>query len=78
MAIPVNSKFHSTLISHDIQPPFKSSNDHTAQAIIPNYTNLSDVLDTDEPNTCAGCKSQLKEGQALIALDRQWHINCFR
>ncbi len=25
-------------------------------------------------NTCAGCKDELKEGQALIALDRQWHI----
>ncbi|XP_046667258.1 actin-binding LIM protein 3 isoform X4 [Homalodisca vitripennis] len=27
---------------------------------------------------CAGCKEELKEGQALIALDRQWHIWCFK
>lgn len=27
---------------------------------------------------CAGCKDELKEGQALIALERQWHIWCFK
>ncbi|XP_039291677.1 actin-binding LIM protein 3 [Nilaparvata lugens] len=27
---------------------------------------------------CAGCRQDLKEGQALIALDRQWHIWCFK
>lgn len=31
-----------------------------------------------DPNNCAGCGAELKEGQALIALDRQWHIWCFR
>lgn len=31
-----------------------------------------------DPNECAGCCELLKEGQALIALDRQWHIWCFR
>ncbi|XP_076049123.1 actin binding LIM protein Uncoordinated 115a isoform X5 [Oratosquilla oratoria] len=27
---------------------------------------------------CAGCKDELVEGQALIALDQQWHIWCFK
>jgi hypothetical protein len=27
---------------------------------------------------CAGCSEELKEGQALIAMDRQWHVWCFR
>ncbi|XP_066946546.1 actin-binding LIM protein 2-like isoform X26 [Macrobrachium rosenbergii] len=27
---------------------------------------------------CAGCKEELVEGQALIALDQQWHIWCFK
>ncbi|XP_023019260.2 actin binding LIM protein Uncoordinated 115a isoform X2 [Leptinotarsa decemlineata] len=27
---------------------------------------------------CAGCKEELKEGQALVALDQQWHIWCFK
>lgn len=31
-----------------------------------------------DPNECAGCQQQLKEGQALIALERQWHIWCFK
>lgn len=31
-----------------------------------------------DPNDCAGCGDQLKEGQALVALERQWHIWCFR
>ncbi|XP_034255716.1 actin-binding LIM protein 1 isoform X2 [Thrips palmi] len=29
-------------------------------------------------NDCAGCHEELKECQALIALDRQWHIWCFK
>nr|CAD7458682.1 unnamed protein product [Timema tahoe] len=27
---------------------------------------------------CAGCNEALKDGQALIALERQWHIWCFK
>lgn len=27
---------------------------------------------------CAGCHEELKEGQALVALDQQWHIWCFK
>ncbi|XP_018319106.1 actin-binding LIM protein 1 isoform X3 [Agrilus planipennis] len=33
---------------------------------------------TGNPNECAGCHEELKEGQALVALDRQWHIWCFK
>ncbi|XP_017768153.1 PREDICTED: actin-binding LIM protein 3-like isoform X3 [Nicrophorus vespilloides] len=29
-------------------------------------------------NECAGCREELKEGQALVALDRQWHVWCFK
>ncbi|CAH2984827.1 unnamed protein product [Chilo suppressalis] len=29
------------------------------------------------PNECAGCGQELSEGQALVALDRQWHTWCF-
>ncbi|UYV63445.1 ABLIM3 [Cordylochernes scorpioides] len=32
----------------------------------------------DGSQSCAGCKEELKEGQALIALDQQWHIWCFK
>jgi actin-binding LIM protein len=27
---------------------------------------------------CAGCGKELSEGQALVALDQQWHIWCFQ
>lgn len=27
---------------------------------------------------CAGCNQELREGQALVALDRQWHVWCFK
>ncbi|XP_060529919.1 actin-binding LIM protein 1 isoform X6 [Cylas formicarius] len=29
-------------------------------------------------NECAGCKEDLKEGQVLVALDKSWHIWCFK
>ncbi|XP_035389543.1 actin-binding LIM protein 1 isoform X42 [Electrophorus electricus] len=27
---------------------------------------------------CAGCGRDIKNGQALLALDRQWHLGCFK
>uniref|UniRef100_V5GP13 Actin-binding LIM protein 1 n=2 Tax=Anoplophora glabripennis TaxID=217634 RepID=V5GP13_ANOGL len=33
---------------------------------------------TNSVNECAGCREELKEGQALVALDQQWHIWCFK
>ncbi|XP_066534550.1 actin-binding LIM protein 1a isoform X7 [Hoplias malabaricus] len=30
------------------------------------------------PSTCAGCGRDIKNGQALLALDRQWHLGCFK
>ncbi|TRY88785.1 hypothetical protein DNTS_015005 [Danionella cerebrum] len=29
------------------------------------------------PN-CAGCKEEIKQGQSLLALEKQWHVSCFR
>ena len=29
-------------------------------------------------DACAGCKQELKDGQALVALDKQYHIWCFK
>ncbi|XP_072533502.1 actin-binding LIM protein 1a isoform X3 [Salminus brasiliensis] len=30
------------------------------------------------PSTCAGCGRDIKNGQALLALERQWHLGCFK
>lgn len=27
---------------------------------------------------CAGCGRDIKNGQALLALDQQWHLGCFK
>ncbi|XP_040217492.1 actin-binding LIM protein 1 isoform X18 [Rana temporaria] len=29
-------------------------------------------------NSCAGCGRDIKNGQALLALDKQWHLGCFK
>nr|XP_017214156.1 actin-binding LIM protein 1 isoform X14 [Danio rerio] len=30
------------------------------------------------PSSCAGCGRDIKNGQALLALERQWHLGCFK
>lgn len=82
--IPPNTKIHSSVVSQGNQSSVKDSNSPTlatAQQHNRNCTNSRRILDDSDaydPNACAGCREQLKEGQALIALDRQWHISCFR
>uniref|UniRef100_A0A669EXW9 Actin binding LIM protein family, member 3 n=1 Tax=Oreochromis niloticus TaxID=8128 RepID=A0A669EXW9_ORENI len=29
-------------------------------------------------SNCAGCGAEIKQGQSLLALDKQWHVSCFR
>nr|XP_054587069.1 actin-binding LIM protein 3 isoform X2 [Nothobranchius furzeri] len=29
------------------------------------------------PSYCAGCGEEIKQGQSLLALERQWHVTCF-
>ncbi|XP_057339555.1 actin-binding LIM protein 3 isoform X3 [Microplitis mediator] len=33
---------------------------------------------SNDAGACAGCSEKLQEGQALVALDRQWHVWCFK
>ncbi|XP_043925140.1 actin-binding LIM protein 3 isoform X2 [Protopterus annectens] len=30
------------------------------------------------PSSCAGCKEEIKHGQSLLALEKQWHVSCFK
>ncbi|KAL4659776.1 actin-binding LIM protein 3-like [Arapaima gigas] len=30
------------------------------------------------PSYCAGCQEEIKQGQSLLALEKQWHISCFK
>uniref|UniRef100_A0A8C7LWJ5 Actin binding LIM protein 1a n=1 Tax=Oncorhynchus mykiss TaxID=8022 RepID=A0A8C7LWJ5_ONCMY len=34
-----------------------------------------DIIDS---NCCTGCGRDIKNGQALLALERQWHLGCFK
>lgn len=83
VAIPPNSEVLSSINSHE-EKSFIGDNSPTramTQKFTPSFKSSGDMVIDDtayDPNTCAGCRQQLKEGQALIALDRQWHINCFR
>ncbi|KAM6977446.1 actin-binding LIM protein 3 [Aplochiton taeniatus] len=27
---------------------------------------------------CAGCREEIKQGQSLLALEKQWHVTCFK
>ncbi|XP_074866085.1 actin-binding LIM protein 3 isoform X9 [Carettochelys insculpta] len=30
------------------------------------------------PSHCAGCQEEIKHGQSLLALEKQWHVSCFK
>ncbi|XP_035798773.2 actin-binding LIM protein 3 isoform X6 [Amphiprion ocellaris] len=30
------------------------------------------------PSHCTGCGAEIKQGQSLLALEKQWHVSCFR
>ncbi|XP_052007430.1 actin-binding LIM protein 1-like [Xyrauchen texanus] len=34
--------------------------------------------DVKGPSSCAGCGRDIKNGQALLALESQWHLGCFK
>ncbi|RWS24297.1 actin-binding LIM protein 2-like protein [Leptotrombidium deliense] len=36
------------------------------------------LLHSERCPKCAGCEEEIQEGQALVALDQQWHVWCFR
>ncbi|XP_076372214.1 actin-binding LIM protein 3-like isoform X3 [Tachypleus tridentatus] len=41
-------------------------------------TNENEEPSVDSGQKCAGCEQELIEGQALIALEKPWHICCFK
>ncbi|CAH2059771.1 unnamed protein product, partial [Iphiclides podalirius] len=59
-------------------PPTPGSPSSPASASSPASPDRDDVdRRQPDPNDCAGCGQELSEGQALVALDRQWHTWCF-
>lgn len=72
---PTESK-HNTIHSGGI--PSSPTKTTAATTDTHGVIEKSKTTDDYDPNECAGCNEQLREGQALIALDRQWHIWCFK
>ncbi|XP_056625541.1 actin-binding LIM protein 3 isoform X4 [Triplophysa dalaica] len=40
--------------------------------------NSNEPVKIHGPSHCAGCKEEIKQGQSLLALEKQWHVSCFR
>lgn len=87
VAIPANAKIHSSVALQSGASPAKDLdlNNSPTRATAQQHNQNGGVVrgqatldGNNDPNACAGCGEQLKEGQALIALDRQWHICCFK
>ncbi|CAN0097011.1 unnamed protein product [Lampetra planeri] len=36
------------------------------------------LRDPSNPSNCVGCGRDIKNGQALLALERHWHLGCFK
>ncbi|XP_065184864.1 actin-binding LIM protein 3-like isoform X1 [Sycon ciliatum] len=56
-------------------PPGESVTMQGDECICENCFNSSS--DQNE-RRCAGCEEEIKSGQALLALNKQWHVLCFR
>ena len=58
------------------QSDISSSTLYSSNQTSPIDNKLDETYDIN-PNACVGCKNEIKNGQALIALDKQWHLWCF-
>ncbi|KAJ8408861.1 hypothetical protein AAFF_G00246790 [Aldrovandia affinis] len=38
----------------------------------------SEPIKVHGPSQCGGCKEEIKHGQSLLALEKQWHVSCFK
>ncbi|XP_029106798.1 actin-binding LIM protein 3-like isoform X5 [Scleropages formosus] len=41
-------------------------------------TLVSEPVKIHGPSYCAGCQEEIKQGQSLLALEKQWHVSCFK
>ncbi|KAG9346838.1 hypothetical protein JZ751_007184 [Albula glossodonta] len=42
------------------------------------HAGASEPVKIHGPSQCAGCKEEIKHGQSLLALEKQWHVSCFK
>eukprot|EP00112_Aurelia_sp_Birch-Aquarium-sp1_P012577 Seg2645.3 transcript_id=Seg2645.3/GoldUCD/mRNA.D3Y31 product="Actin-binding LIM protein 1" protein_id=Seg2645.3/GoldUCD/D3Y31 len=53
-----------------------NGNDYICENCVQGVDGAPPPVQTQE-GTCAGCGNDIKSGQALLALERQWHLWCF-
>ncbi|XP_048365684.1 actin-binding LIM protein 2 isoform X5 [Sphaerodactylus townsendi] len=41
-------------------------------------TGSNSSLPVQAPQNCGGCDCEIKNGQSLVALDKHWHLTCFK
>ncbi|XP_061093059.1 actin-binding LIM protein 3 [Conger conger] len=55
-----------------------SGKDCVCQHCTPSLGTPSEPIKIHGPSHCAGCQEEIKQGQSLLALEKQWHVSCFK
>ena len=55
-----------------------SSDVITTMAMTSTAPSAKTTADNNKEGACAGCGEELKDGQALMALDKHYHVWCFK
>ncbi|XP_069052100.1 actin-binding LIM protein 3 isoform X2 [Lepisosteus oculatus] len=55
-----------------------SGKDCVCQQCSHTLVNTNEPIKIHGPSHCAGCKEEIKQGQSLLALEKQWHVSCFK
>nr|XP_061784039.1 actin-binding LIM protein 3-like isoform X4 [Nerophis lumbriciformis] len=55
-----------------------SGKDCVCQQCSHSLTKPNEPIKIHGPSHCAGCRAEIKQGQSLLALEKQWHVSCFR
>ncbi|MBN3316371.1 ABLM3 protein, partial [Atractosteus spatula] len=55
-----------------------SGKDCVCQQCSHTLVNTNEPIKIHGPSHCAGCKEEIRQGQSLLALEKQWHVSCFK
>ncbi|XP_041049144.1 actin-binding LIM protein 3 isoform X5 [Carcharodon carcharias] len=55
-----------------------SGKDCVCQQCSHTLVTASEPIKIHGPSQCAGCGDEIKHGQSLLALEKQWHVSCFK
>ncbi|XP_069754920.1 actin-binding LIM protein 3 isoform X1 [Narcine bancroftii] len=55
-----------------------SGEDCVCQQCSHTLVTASEPIKIHGPSQCAGCGDEIKHGQSLLALEKQWHVSCFK